>query len=141
MLLVFLNVDVSSASTIHRTPSVKHRYPIDCKKASFTAAGGYYSSGHFYTEPSDTYTVHTKWCYAGNVIISYKVTFRTTIPSSQNPRVSKTVSLNSAASVLTIGLSGDFNSGVINNVGFIGIAGEVTSVGGHNFTNTSGAGG
>lgn len=141
VLLVFLHVDVAAASTTHNSSSMTHHHPRGCKKVSFTAAGGYYSSGHFYTEPSDTYTVHTKWCYAGDVITSYQVTFRTTIPSSLNPRISKSVTLNSAASVLTIGLNGDFDSGVLNNVSVIGIAGDVNSVGGHDFTNTSGAGG
>ena len=132
---------VASASTMSSERSVTVNSPSACKRVSFTATAGYYSMGHFYSLPGDTVTVRAKWCYSSDVITSDKVTWTTTIPTTQGLRITKNTSLNTSGSVLTIGLNGDFNSGIINNVGFIGIAGDVTALGHHRFTNVSGAGG
>jgi len=140
--LVLTDVGVAAAGTIQNRSSVAVSSPTGCKRVAFTATAGYYSMGHFYFLPGDTVTVRAKWCYSSDVIISYKVMWTTTIPTTEQLRIySKVASLNGCGSVLTIGLDGDFNSGVINNVGYIGIAGDVTALGHHHFTNVSGAGG
>jgi hypothetical protein len=139
--LILTDVGVAAAVTIQNKTSVAVRSLTGCKKVAFTATAGYYSMGHFYSLPGDTVTIQAKWCYSSDVITSYKVTRTTTIPVTEQLRITKQASLNGSGSVLTIGLNGDFNSGVINNVGYIGIAGHVTALGHHRFTNVSGAGG
>jgi hypothetical protein len=134
------SVAPASAAVLHqRTPS-PDGYPSACKKVSYTADGGYYSAGHFYWEPGDDATLVVKWCFAHDAITSYSVTFTTNIPSSLEPRISKYDSLKSAR-VLKAGLYGTYESGVLNNVGAIGIGGHVTAQGGSRFSDTSGAGG
>ena len=139
--LVPTGAGVASAGTMHGEHSATVSFPSGCTKVAFTASGGYYSAGHFYPLPSDTVTVHAKWCYSTDVITSYKVTWTTTIPTTEQPRITKLDSLNGSGSVLTISLNGDFLSGVVNNIGFIGIDGRVSALGHHRFTNVSGSGG
>ena len=142
--IVFLaptGAGVASASTHQSARSVIGNFPSACKKVAFTATAGYYSAGHFYSLPGDTVTVHAQWCYSSDAITSHQVSWTTKIPATEHLRITKRASLNASGSVLTIGLNGDFNSGVINNVGYVGIAGQVTALGHHKFANVSGSGG
>jgi hypothetical protein len=139
--LILADIGVAAAGTIHNQSSVAANSPAGCRRVAFTATAGYYSMGNFYSLPGDTVTIQAKWCYSNDVITSHEVRWTATIPATKQLRITKQASLNGSGSVLTIGLNGDFNSGVINNVGFIGIAGNVTALGHHRFTNVSGAGG
>jgi len=115
--------------------------PTGCKKTAFTADGGYYSQGQFYWEPAYTITLVTRWCYSGGVITSHSVNHSTNIPSSLIPSIPTTESLVKGGTVLDVQVNAGYNSGVINNVSFITIIGDVTGRGSHHFTNASGAGG
>jgi hypothetical protein len=132
---------VASATTPPGIHAAKSGGAVSCRQTSFTATGGYYSAGHFYTLSNDTVTIHVGWCYAGDAISSYRVTRTTTISPNAQLRLSRSVHLNSAASVLNVDIGGDFLSGVVNNIGFVGIVGDVTGRGGQSFTDVSGSGG
>jgi hypothetical protein len=116
-------------------------FPSGCKRVAYTADGGYFSLGSFYWEPGDTVTLVTKWCYSNGVITSHSVRYSTTIPTSLQPRLLTSQVLVQGRAVLDVQLNGDYDSGVLNNVGFIGIAGDVTRRGNHHFVNASGSGG
>jgi len=139
--LILTDVGVAAAGTTQNRSSAAVNSPAGCRRVGFTATAGYYSMGHFYSLPDDTVTIQAKWCYSSDVITSHTVMWTTTVPATEQLRITKQASLNRSGSVLTIDLNGDFNSGVINNVGYIGIAGHVTALGYHRFTNVSGAGG
>ena len=96
---------------IHRVGQHPHRRRV------VTADGGYFSQGGFYWEPSDTVTLITKWCYSDGIITSHSVRHSTTIPKSLDPRFTTTQSLVKGGAVLDLYLNGDYDSGVLNNVG------------------------
>jgi hypothetical protein len=131
----------ASATALGRARSSSKSFPSGCKRAAYTADGGYFSQGHFYWEPSDTVTLITRWCYSNGVITSHAVRYSTTIPNSLLPRMSTSESLVQGGAILDVQLNGDYDSGVINNVGFISIVGDVTRRGHHQFANASGSGG
>ncbi len=116
-------------------------YPHGCKTIAFTADGGYFSQGQFFWQTGYTVTLTTNWCYSGGAVTSYAVSYSTTIPDSLDPRISTTESFAKGRSVLDVQVDGSFNSGVINNVSFVTIDGDVTRRGHHHFSNESGAGG
>jgi hypothetical protein len=116
-------------------------YPHGCKTVAFTADGGYFSQGQFFWQTGYTVTLTTNWCYSGGTVTSYSVSYSTTIPESLDPRISTTESFARGRSVLDVQMNGSFNSGVINNVSFVTIDGDVTRRGHHHFSNESGAGG
>ncbi len=82
-----------------------------------------------------------RWRYSNGVTISHSVRQSTTIRISLYPRISTTESLVRRGAALDVQVNGDYNSGVINSVGFIAIIGYVTGRGFHHFANASGAGG
>jgi hypothetical protein len=135
------SASAASAGTLNGAGSSSKTYPSGCKRAVYTADGGYFSEGHFYWQPSDTVTLTTRWCFVGGVITSHTVRHSTTIPTSLNPRISTHVFFAKGRAILDVQLNGDYDSGVINNVGFISIVGDVTRLGHHHFTNASGSGG
>jgi hypothetical protein len=139
--LIWSSASAAAAGTLGgATPSSKI-FPSGCKRAAYTADGGYFSMGNFYWEPTDTATLVTKWCYSNGVITSHSLTYSTTIPSSLKPRISTSQSLVQGGAILDVQLDGDYDSGVLDNVGFISIAGDVTRRGHRHFVNASGAGG
>jgi hypothetical protein len=139
--LIGSTASTASASALTAAGSSSKGFPSGCKRAAYTADGGYFSQGHFYWQPSDTVTLTTTWCYSAGVITAHSVRYSTTIPTSLDPRISTTVSLVKGGAVLDVQVNGSYNSGVINNVGFITIIGDVTRRGSHHFVNASGAGG
>jgi hypothetical protein len=128
---------VASAHSVTANPQL----PSGCKKTVYTGDGGYFSMGQFYWEPSDTVTITTNWCFSGGVITSKNVTYTTTIPSNLNPRLSESDSLRSGRKSLNVQVGGDYDAGVLNNVGFITLVGHVTASGHHHFRDISAAGG
>jgi hypothetical protein len=139
--LIWSGASTASASTPIGAGSSAKTFPSGCKRVAFTADGGYFSQGGFYWEPSDTVTLITKWCYSDGIITSHSVRHSTTIPKSLDPRFTTTQSLVKGGAVLDVYLNGDYDSGVLNNVGFVSIAGDATRRGRHHFVNESGAGG
>ena len=117
------------------------RGPQGCRKATFTADGGYYSMGQFYSEPGDDLTVVTRWCYSHNRITRQSVKYTTTIPGNLMPQISTHDYFADNKSVLNVLVVGTYNSNVVNNTGDIGVSGRVTATGRHHFVNASGAGG
>lgn len=115
--------------------------PSGCRKATFTANGGYYSAGNFYWEPGDTVTVLTSWCYAGGKVTSSSIRHTTTIGASAELRLTVQTTSTPNGSSVTIFLSGDYLSGVLNDIGFIGIEGDVGAYGHHHFVNVANSGG
>jgi hypothetical protein len=77
---------------------------------------------------------------AARSITSDDVSFKTTISPSQGT-LTKTVSLLPSKSKLRVGISGDFTTGIINNIGTITLAGSVDANGAANFANLSSSGG
>lgn len=139
--LIGSSASVASGSTLNGVRTGPKAFPSGCKRSAFTADGGYYSSGHFYWEPAYTVTLFLKWCFSGGVITSHSASYSTNIPSSLAPYVSPTESLIKHGAVLDEQVNASYNSGVINNVSFITIIGDVTARGGHHFANASGSGG
>jgi hypothetical protein len=139
--LIWLTASAASAGTLNAAGSASKTFPTGCKRAVYTADGGYFSQGHFYWEPSDTVTLKTRWCFAKGVITSHAVSHSTTIPNSLNLQISTRVFFARGRAILNVQLNGDYDGGVINNVGFISIVGDVTRLGHHHFTNASGSGG
>lgn len=131
----------ASASTDRNSKNSTSAYPSGCKKVSYTGDGGYYDQGNFYWQPNDTVTLTTHWCYADGVISSHKVTYTTTIPSSLNPQLSLGSSLVKQGAALDVSIGGDYDAGVMNNVGFILIVGHVNWRGHSHFLNEPNAGG
>jgi hypothetical protein len=115
--------------------------PRGCKTVTYTGDGGYYSQGGFYWEPGDTVTLTTHWCYARGVITSHRVTYSTSIGSALNPRFTVSAYPGNSGWVLNVTASGDYDTGILNNVGQIDLVGRVTAKGSHHFANESGAGG
>ncbi len=115
-------------------------FPMGCKTVVYTGDGGYYSVGEFYWEPGDTVTVTTHWCYAGGVITSHHVTYSTSIGSALNPRFTESANLGKGGAVLNMMVSGDYSTGIINNVGDIYLYGDVTAKGKHYFVDQSDTG-
>jgi len=111
-----------------------------CQETTFTAPGGYYSAGSFYSDANASATVHVNWCYSTGTITSHQVTFQTTISPSQG-HLTQTTSLNASRSKLTVNVSGAFATGVINDTGIIDLAGTVDGSGATKFANDSAAGG
>ena len=139
--LIWSGASAAAAGTPGGATSSSKIFPSGCKRAAYTADGGYFSMGHFYWEPTDTATLVTRWCYSNGAITSHSVTYSTTIPGGLKPRISTSDSLVQGGAILDVQLNGDYDSGVLNNVGFIGIAGDVTRRGNHHFVNASGSGG
>jgi hypothetical protein len=139
--LIWSTASAVSAGTLGGAGSSSKSFPSGCKRVAFTADGGYFSQGNFYWEPNDTVTLVTKWCYSNGAITSHSVRYSTTIPTSLKLRLSTSQFLVQGGAVLDVELNGDYDSGVLNNVGFIGIAGDVTRRGHHHFVNASGSGG
>jgi hypothetical protein len=110
-------------------------FPRGCKTASYTGDGGYYSAGNFYAQPNDTVTLTTGWCYGRGIITSHSVTYSTTIPDDLNPRLSLQENLVKNGAVLEVSISGNYESGVLNNTGVISIVGHVNNRGHHHFVN------
>jgi hypothetical protein len=129
------SLSAASASPLHAT------HPSGCKHVSYTGDGGYYSQGQFYWQPGDDATITTHWCYSDGVITSHSATYTTNIPTAQQPRFTVTSSLVKKGKELDVELSGDYLSGVINNVGFLSLAGDVTASGHHAFADVTNAGG
>jgi hypothetical protein len=139
--LIGSSASAASASALIGAGSSSTSFPSGCKRVTYTADGGYFSQGHFYWEPSDTVTLTTKWCYSNGLVTSHSVSYSSTIPNRLNPQVSMTESLVKGGAVLDVQMNGTYDSGVINNAGFITIIGTVTRRGSHHFANASGAGG
>ncbi len=135
--LVSSSSAVASAHMVHGSTS----FPTGCKKAVFTGDGGYYSMGQFYWEPGDDVTITTDWCYSNHVITSKSVSYTTTIPSNLHAQITEYDSLSNGGAVLNVQVGGDYDSGVLNNVGFITLVGHVNAHGRHHFRDLSGAGG
>jgi hypothetical protein len=123
------------------TPASTMVQPSGCKKATFTADGGYYSAGNFYWEPEDTVTVIAAWCYASGRVTSFSPRHTTTIGASAKLRLTVQTTPAPNGSSVTIFLSGDYLSGILNNIGFIGIEGDVGAYGHHHFVNVANSGG
>ncbi len=112
-----------------------------CRHTSYTGDGGYFSQGNFYWQPSDTVTITVKWCSAGGVIISKNVAFTSTIPSTLQPRLTESDVFARGGEALKVNVGGDYESGVLNNVGDIDLVGHVTADGRRHFADLSAAGG
>lgn len=119
----------------HATP------PTGCRTASFTAVGGYYSSGQFFREPGDTVTLRVDWCAAAGRITGWSTSYTTTLAAAAHPRFTTSATLVRKGRVIDVGLSGNYVAGVINNVGTAAITGTVTASGHHRFADVSGGGG
>jgi len=139
--LIGSSATAASGSSFSGVRTGQKAFPSGCKKSAFAADGGYYSQGQFYWEPGYTVTIVVKWCFSGGAITSHSASYSTTIPSSLAPYVSPSESLIKHGAVLQEQVNASYNSGVINNVSFITIVGDVTARGGHHFANTSGLGG
>jgi hypothetical protein len=138
--LIGSSPSLASATTL-MTAGPPATIPSSCKTVSYTADGGYFSMGQFYREPSYTVTLTVQWCYSERSITSYSSVYSTTIPGSLQPRISIDEMLIKRGTRLDIQLNGTFDSGIINNTGFIAVAGDVTRLGRHHFAKVSGAGG
>lgn len=112
-----------------------------CRHTAYTGDGGYFSQGSFYWEPGDTVTIKVRWCSAAGVITSKKVTFTSTIPSNLEPRLTESDAFTHGGKVLKTNVSGDYESGVLNNVGYLLLVGHVSANGQRHFADLSGAGG
>jgi hypothetical protein len=139
--LAWSSTAAASASTSKGAGPSSKTKPSLCKKASYTADGGYESAGHFYWEPGDDVTLITNWCYSRGVITSHSVSYTTTIPESLSPQIRTNESLIKGGAVLDVQLYTAYNSNVANNSGYVTIVGHVTARGHHHFVNNSGAGG
>lgn len=91
--LAWSSTAAASASTSKGAGPSSKTKPSLCKKASYTADGGYESAGHFYWEPGDDVTLITNWCYSRGVITSHSVSYTTTIPESLSPQIRTNESL------------------------------------------------
>jgi len=109
-----------------------------CRHTAFTGDGGYYSAGNFYWEPSDTVTLTVQWCSSGGLITSRDVTYTTTIPSTLDPRLTESDQRTRGGEVLRVIVSGSYASGVLNNSGFILLAGHVAANGHRHFADLTG---
>ena len=132
------SVDLSSAGAASTTGT--RGSPV-CRHTVYTGDGGYFSQTFFFWEPNDTVTINVKWCSSGGVITSKTVTSTTTISSSLEPRLTESDGLSRTGAVLKVSVSGDYESGVLNNVGFIVLEGHVSANGNRHFKNLSAAGG
>jgi hypothetical protein len=139
--LMYSNTGAAWANTRNAAGPSSGREPSGCKRVSYTADGGYFSQGRFYREPSDEVTLLTRWCYSNGLVRSHSVRYSTTIANSLNPRISTNESPSKGGAVLDVQVNGTYDSNVINNVGVISIAGDVTGHGHHHFVDASGAGG
>jgi hypothetical protein len=131
----------NSAAASARSVRANLSFPSGCKRTAFTGDGGYFSMGQFYWEPSDTVTITAKWCYSGGVITSKNVSYTTSIPSSLDPQLTEYDSMRNGGRSLNVQVAGDYESGVLNNVGFITLIGRVNASGHHHFRDISGDGG
>jgi hypothetical protein len=113
-------------------------FPSGCDTTAYTADGGYFSQAQFFWEPGDDVTLTTNWCFSAGKITSYSVTYTTTI---QSPRILINDYLIKSGQVLKVQLDGSYNTGVINNVGHVGIVGDVSRRGHSHFANDSMNGG
>jgi hypothetical protein len=112
-----------------------------CRHTSYTGDGGFFQQGTFYWEPNDTVTITVDWCSSGGVIVSETVTFSTTIPNSQDPRLTENDDFTRGGAVLKLHVGGDYETGVINNIGYFALVGHVSANGHRHFADLSGAGG
>ena len=140
-LLLVSSAPVASAAVRGGAGPTTARHPTGCRKVSYTADGGYYSAGNFYWEPGDDVTLTTHWCFGGGLVTSYAVTYTTTIPAGLDPRFLTNESVVDGGAAVDVELNGDYDTGVLNNVGFVGIAGLVRQNGHHRFADTSDSGG
>jgi hypothetical protein len=129
---------LSSASA---APTTGTRASPVCRHTAYTGDGGYFSQTFFFWEANDTVTVDVHWCSSGGVITSKTVTSTTTIPNSLDPRITESDGFSRGGSVLKVSVGGDYESGVLNNVGFILLVGHVSADGHRHFKNLSAAGG
>jgi hypothetical protein len=129
---------LSSASA---APTPGTRASPVCRHTAYTGDGGYFSQTFFFWEPNDTVTVDVHWCSSGGVITSKTVAYTTTIPSSLEPRITESDVFTRGGAVLKVSVGGDYESGVLNNVGFILLVGHVSADGHRHFKNFSAAGG
>jgi hypothetical protein len=104
-----------------------------CRHTSYTGAGGYFSAGYFFWEPGDTVTIKVRWCSSGGAITSKTVTYTSAIPSNLDPRFTESDGLTRGGTVLKLTVSGEYESGVLNNSGFILLAGRVAANGQRHF--------
>ena len=104
-----------------------------CRHTSYTGAGGYFSAGYFFWEPGDTVTLKVRWCSSGGVITSKAVTYSSAIPSTLDPRFTESDRFTRGGKVLKVSVSGGYESGVLNNSGFIFLAGRVAANGQRHF--------
>lgn len=104
-----------------------------CRHTAYTGDGGYFSAGTFFWEPSDTVTLKVQWCSSGTLIRSKRVTYTSAIPSTLDPRFIESDTLARGGKLLKVTVSGSFDSGVINNSGFIELAGHVAANGNRHF--------
>jgi hypothetical protein len=79
------------------------------------------------------------WCSSGGVITSKKVTYTTTIPSRLDPRITESDDFDRGGAALRVSIVGGYNSGVLNNVGTILLAGHVSANGQSYFADYSAA--
>jgi hypothetical protein len=124
-------------------PSAPGRTAITghCSTAKFTGAGGYFSAGNFYRQPGFTVTLHVRWCWADGVVTSRTVTDSTRIGASADPRFTTGVFHSPRRHVVTVFVSGDYLTGILNNVGEIYLVGRITGWGTDTFADESGSGG
>lgn len=85
------------------------------------------------------------WCSSRGVITSKNVTFTSTIPSTLDPRLTETdgparPGPARGGVALKVNVGGDYESGVLDNVGFILLAGHVSANGHPHFADLSAAG-
>jgi len=130
---------VAAAAPVNGTERASSGSGI-CQKTTFTAPGGYYSAGSFYSVANAKATVQVAWCYSNGVVTSHHVSFQTTIGSSQG-QVTKRASLNSTKSTLNVEVTGTFSTGILNDVGIIDLVGTVNGTGDTSFANAASAGG
>ena len=108
-----------------------------CRNTVYTGDGGYFSQGFFFWEPNDTVTIEIHWCSSAGRINSKSVSYGTTIPSSEQPRLTEGAGFGRNDSELKVSVGGDYLTGVLNNVGTILLVGHVAANGEHHFRDLS----
>jgi hypothetical protein len=124
-------------TTAGATTPVTHGSTV-CRHASYTGDGGYFSGGSFFWEPGDTVTLTVDWCSSAGVITSKTVSYTSAISSSLDPRFVESDGYVHGDKVLKVSVSGSYDSGVINNSGFILLTGRVTANGRRHFADRTG---
>jgi hypothetical protein len=137
MVLLASSIAVASATA---APMTRVGTSV-CRHTSYTGDGGFFDQGTFHWQPNDTVTLSVDWCSSGGAITSKTVTYTTTIPSSLEPRLNEGDGFTHGGAALKVSVGGDYESGVINNVGFLVLEGHVSANGNRHFKNLSAAGG